>query len=568
MKKMNQVNVSLEEFEQAQADWKSVKGIGSMLDIEKCVTLHKTMSQYLVEQHLLTPNSKRPDLRQSKYCKVHYVRVLFTNKATHFFTDFPKKMGLKNRKIGTLPQMDFELAKAKAIELTNTNRDYDVSPLAAFDAYEKDLELRVSAGSLKRNSANTYISRINILRPYFSETQRFSELSLTSLVKIIDQIIEDFDGKAYVRELVDELKRVWDVASQQFNDGENHLSGLSKKYVINKTKKPLPSKAHTDRKSIAELFVNMGMAPSVNQKNAVRYMILQGVRPINVCNVKLEYIDCLESPSKITYPDGIYEGEEADMKNGEEFVMPVTDTLRELLLDQIKWHNDNFFNFKSEWLFVQPSDPTKPFSKRSLDKLVKDYSPINCIKGKISADAVKGKSGAFNTMCRKHLKTNVKSLVYLASNKTDLSRATLISKLVMHHSVNATDGESSELKDFMDNLKQHYDFSEEEYGFEFLLKLEGFKLHHQSILDDIDTLKDTGLRETGRQAKDRMRKAENDEKQQLRSEIMKIFGKPDYAKFINSVLPGATRVVKDIIHTEQGRKLIRNFLDLGDKQAA
>ena len=81
-------------------------------------------------------------------------------------------------------------------------------------------------------------------------------------------------------------------------------------------------------------------------------------------------------------------------------------------------------------------------------------------------------------------------------------------------------------------------------------------------------MKDTGLRETGRQAKDRMRKAENDEKQQLRSEIMKIFGKPDYAKFINSVLPGATRVVKDIIHTEQGRKLIRNFLDLGDKQAA
>ncbi len=55
MKKNNQNKVTLEEFENAQAEWKSVKGIGSMLDIEKCVTLHKTMSQYLVEQHQLTP---------------------------------------------------------------------------------------------------------------------------------------------------------------------------------------------------------------------------------------------------------------------------------------------------------------------------------------------------------------------------------------------------------------------------------------------------------------------------------------------------------------------------------
>ncbi|ENS5252347.1 recombinase, partial [Shigella sonnei] len=64
-----------------------------------------------------------------------------------------------------------------------------------------------------------------------------------------------------------------------------------------------------------------------------------------------------------------------------------------------------------DYVFLQPRDPMQPFSKRSLDKLVKTYSPDGAVKGIKHDGTVKGKDGAFNTMCRKFLKSNVIALI-------------------------------------------------------------------------------------------------------------------------------------------------------------
>lgn len=131
-------------------------------------------------------------------------------------------------------------------------------------------------------------------------------------------------------------------------------------------------------------------------------MILTGVRPINLNNLKWEYVQ----DDEIVYPASTVDRRGA-MKNRAEFRIPITQKIRIILNEQQEWQDAAYPNCSTEYVFLQPRDPMKAFARRSVFKLMREYSPENCLHGEIHSGTVKGKDGAFTTMCRKFLKTNV-----------------------------------------------------------------------------------------------------------------------------------------------------------------
>lgn len=197
-------------------------------------------------------------------------------------------------------------------------------------------------------------------------------------------------------------------------------------------------------------------------------MILTGVRPINVSNLRWSFIN--EIVGEIVYPAGVL-GMRGAMKTQKEFRLPITPGIRQILEEQKKWR-DSVEECNKEYVFLQPRDPAKPFAKRSLDKLIKTYSPENAVKGVRHDGTVKGKEGAFNTMCRKFLKSNI--IATMRNKGHSRSDSKEISILCMHHS----DKESDPMGEF-------YDFSDEILNEEMALKRQAFEAHETSILAQV-----------------------------------------------------------------------------------
>ena len=166
------------------------------------------------------------------------------------------------------------------------------------------------------------------------------------------------------------------------------------------------------------------------------------------------------------------------MKTQKAFRLPITPELRRIIDEQKAWR-DSVPECNKDYVFLQPRDPLQPFSKRSLDKLVKTYSPEDAVKGMKHDGTIKGKEGAFNTMCRKFLKSNVIALMkergYSRSDRRE------ISLLCLHHSSKSDDP-----------MAEHYDFSDEILQEEIALKREAFEAHERSILAQAALLRRRG----------------------------------------------------------------------------
>lgn len=106
-------------------------------------------------------------------------------------------------------------------------------------------------------------------------------------------------------------------------------------------------------------------------------MILTGVRPINVSNLRWEYVDL--DNLEIIYPVGVT-GMRGAMKTQKEFKLPITRAMKKIPEEQKEW-NDSVSSCNHVFVFLQPRDPNLPFAKRSLDKLVKMHSPKGSVKG-------------------------------------------------------------------------------------------------------------------------------------------------------------------------------------------
>ncbi|OOE36977.1 recombinase [Salinivibrio kushneri] len=426
--------------------------------MQSCVTAAKI---------ILTHDGKP---RRSKYEKANYLRIDFskTGKVTIYAT-FPKEMGLKGRKLGSYPELQLPIAREKAQEIARDGLRAE-SVAQAISMYEDDLRGRVARQSMSEASFDTYSARIKQLRLAFDERLVFADVSYNQLIDVVNTWIATKSNN-HALELFAELRRVWRFCAPLLANGKNVAASIPDDYVSSRVQRPLPTRLYTDIGSMARLWLNLASCTSQHQKNAVRYMILTGVRPINVCNLKWEYID--EAMSEIVYPAAVI-GLRGAMKTQGEFRLPITEPLKQILEEQREWqHAVPACN--KEYVFLKVSDLSQPFSKRTLDKLIKRHMPENAIKGITHDGTVKGSAGAFNTICRKFLKTNI--IVLLRGKGLSRSEVREISALCMHHKIDR------------DPMAEHYDFSDEILQEEMALKRVAFQAHAESILENAALLR-------------------------------------------------------------------------------
>lgn len=443
------------EYENAITRWERCKPPYTSSHIQICVTAAKTILAY----------DGKP--RRSKYEKENYLRIDFSKagKVT-FYAEFPKKLGLKGRKLGNWPELQIAIAREKAHDIAADGLRAE-SVHQAIDMYESDLSAKVERKRLSEASFYTYKCRINHLRLAFDERQVFADATYNQLLAIIDNWIATKSNN-YALELFAELRRMWRFCAPLLAGGKNIAASIPDDYVSSRVQRPMPTRLYTDIESIAALWLNVASCTSVHQKNAIRYMIITGVRPINVCNLRWDWVN--DELTEITYPAAVI-GMRGAMKTQTEFRLPVTPSVRRILEEQLKWR-DAAPQCNREFVFLQPRNPSKAFSKRALDKLIKTHTPEGAIKGVMHEGTIKGSNGAFNTMCRKFLKTNV--ITQLRVKGFSRSEVKEISQLCMHHS----DGKA-------DPMAEYYDFSDEILQEEIALKRLAFEAHEASILQRV-----------------------------------------------------------------------------------
>lgn len=450
-----QDNPNNDEFLAASARWEDCKPPYASSHIRICVTAAKIILAQVGQA------------RRSKYEKDNYLRIDFSKagKVT-FYAEFPKKMGLKGKKLGEWPEMAIQIAREKAKDNADNGLKAE-SVQMAIKEYEGDLQAKVERQKLGEDSYKTYCTRTKQIAAAFGEREVFSDITYNRLLEVLDLWIETKSNNQAL-ELSAELRRFWKFGAPRYCNGRNVAASLPSDYISSRVQKPTPTRLYTDIESIAGLWLNIAAASSVHQKNAMRYMILTGVRPINVSNLRWSFIN--EIVGEIVYPAGVL-GMRGAMKTQKEFRLPITPGIRQILEEQKKWR-DSVEECNKEYVFLQPRDPAKPFAKRSLDKLIKTYSPENAVKGVRHDGTVKGKEGAFNTMCRKFLKSNI--IATMRNKGHSRSDSKEISILCMHHS----DKESDPMGEF-------YDFSDEILNEEMALKRQAFEAHETSILAQV-----------------------------------------------------------------------------------
>lgn len=520
------------EYQNARAIWSSIKAPDSMHNIGKCVSAFKVIASYT------------DAARDSKYDKANNLRIVFSRTGTvTYYSQFPAKKGLKGMKLGTYPEMHYDTACKQAKDQAEGHIQAHTVHMA-LDLYQEDLKQRINGNNLKPRSFVTYCCRIKKLKTYFHQQERLIGLRLRRVYEVTDKIIEN-ETNTYAIELFAELRRFTEFASK-FTDGVDTAATLPKNYVSARVSKPTPTELYMLIEDIAELWINANSARSLHQKNALHFMILSGLRPHNVCEMRLEWLDSLTTPTQITFP-GARDKEFGFMKSGREFILPLSTGMQEILLEQINWIKNAFPDGDCQYVFLKPSNPTEPFSPSTLNSNMKQFSPVNCLHGKFHENTVKGSAGPFCTALRKFVKSNMTGhlLEYLAR----LEAARSISAKALDHS--------------LENLGmslERYDFSEKMFKIYPNILKDSFQIHYDTVMKAIDIASKRPRKLTGGEAKKEENKHENTVKTALRAKIKQTFGKTGYSAFINSKLPGTNTTVREHMLVKSGRDLIEQYL--------
>ncbi|MCK8108287.1 hypothetical protein MTF64_15500 [Pseudoalteromonas sp. 2CM41L] len=543
------------QYTKAKLEWKQLKSPFSMYNINRCATLAKKIILYEEECDLKQGVKTKRTRRLSKYDAQHHIRLIFSKSGNViYYSNFPKTSDIANTKLGETP----ELTITKACKLTAQMQEgvlNNHTVKTVFNAYEKSLIERHNTAPTKfaASSLKTYQCMLKKLRQHFPLNQSFKSLTAGELEKIIDRIIvAESNTQAIV--LFAQIRRVWKFAKNKFNSGKNPATDIDDFYVSDRVESPRPCQAYTDLDSIAELWINLASAPNIHQKNAARFMILTGIRPINIPQMKWEWLNSIDFPTLITFPASVV-GVRGEMKNQKEYKLPLTKAMRAIILEQRAWMENALPNCNPTHIFLQPRDVRKPFAKRSLDKVIKDYSPVDAVKGDQRNIVMKGSAGAFCTMCRSFFKSNTKAI--MVDNGYHFRHAEELTRLALHH-----------LRKNDDPNGLNYDRSEELFGTSTKLKFNVFKIHEVSILKRAKELESQKMRLTGMQSNQAKNLKENNVKKALRDRIKAyLVYKGSYVNFINQPLGDTGRTTKDLILTAEGRAVVERYLDAHEAKA-
>ena len=537
------------QYTKAKLEWKQLKAPFSMHNINRCATLAKKIILYEEECGLKQGVKTKRTRRLSKYDAQHHIRLIFSKSGNViYYSNFPKTSDIANTKLGETP----ELTITKACKLTSQMQEgvlNNHTVKTVFNFYEKSLIERHNTAPTKfaASSLKTYQCMLKKLRQHFPLNQSFKSLTAGELEKIIDRIIvAESNTQAIV--LFAQIRRVWKFAKNKFNSGKNPSTDIDDFYVSDRVESPRPCQAYTDLDSIAELWINLASAPNIHQKNAARFMILTGIRPINIPQMKWEWLNSIDFPTLITFPASVV-GVRGEMKNQKEYKLPLTKAMRAIILEQRAWMENALPNCNPTHIFLQPRDVRKPFAKRSLDKVIKDYSPVDAVKGDQRNIVMKGSAGAFCTMCRSFFKSNTKAI--MVDNGYHFRHAEELTRLALHH-----------LRKNDDPNGLNYDRSEELFGTSTKLKFNVFKIHEVSILKRAKELESQKMRLTGMQSNQAKNLKENNVKKALRDRIKAyLVYKGSYVNFINQPLGDTGRTTKDLILTAEGRAVVERYLN-------
>ncbi|MCK8095955.1 hypothetical protein OIZ54_15795 [Pseudoalteromonas sp. A3] len=543
------------QYTKAKLEWKQLKSPFSMYNINRCATLAKKIILYEEECDLKQGVKTKRTRRLSKYDAQHHIRLIFSKSGNViYYSNFPKTSDIANTKLGETP----ELTITKACKLTSQMQEgvlNNHTVKTVFNFYEKSLIERHNTAPTKfaASSLKTYQCMLKKLRQHFPLNQSFKSLTAGELEKIIDRIIvAESNTQAIV--LFAQIRRVWKFAKNKFNSGKNPATDIDDFYVSDRVESPRPCQAYTDLDSIAELWINLASAPNIHQKNAARFMILTGIRPINIPQMKWEWLNSIDFPTLITFPASVV-GVRGEMKNQKEYKLPLTKAMRAIILEQRAWMENALPNCNPTHIFLQPRDVRKPFAKRSLDKVIKDYSPVDAVKGDQRNIVMKGSAGAFCTMCRSFFKSNTKAI--MVDNGYHFRHAEELTRLALHH-----------LRKNDDPNGLNYDRSEELFGTSTKLKFNVFKIHEVSILKRAKELESQKMRLTGMQSNQAKNLKENNVKKALRDRIKAyLVYKGSYVNFINQPLGDTGRTTKDLILTAEGRAVVERYLNAQEAKA-
>lgn len=136
-----------DEFLAASARWEDCKPPYAGSHMRICVAAAKIILAHLGQA------------RRSKYEKDNYLRIDFSKagKVT-FYAEFPKKMGLKGKKLGEWPEMAIQIAREKAQDIADNGLKAE-SVQQAIREYEEDLYAKVQRKKLGEDSFKTYCTR-------------------------------------------------------------------------------------------------------------------------------------------------------------------------------------------------------------------------------------------------------------------------------------------------------------------------------------------------------------------------------------------------------------------------
>ncbi|MBT1443439.1 hypothetical protein KJI95_02730 [Shewanella sp. JM162201] len=478
------------------------------------------------------------DKRISKYDRDCGLRVHFSKTKISFYSHGNSHGG--NKKLGEYPEMTLEMAKVAGKSLRKCAVS-GVTVQVAIASYENDLRKRVQFGSFSESSIPTYRCRTQKLAKYFDTKILFAQVTPADVQFALDEIIAN-ESANYAGELFKELKRVWKFCSPLYAMGRNVVDTIPKNYVSSRCeKKNKGTRIFPEPKAVAELYINTRMMNSQQQRNAVRFLILSGVRPKNVVNLKWSCVDNPENPTKITYFVSA-------MKQKRKFILPLTPTLIEVIKEQWEFRKNAVMEINQEFVFLKPTELTKPFPQRSLDKLIKNYYPVDSMIF-VEEPNVKGKNSPFCTLFRKFAKSNIAGLLEKAGKSAADGR--LFSAVALGHSVG---------KEFdYNNLDYNYlyDGTHETMYSGHLL---GLTLHESSILGNVEKQKDQPRWSIPLHAKKAALAKENAARQQMRQEIKNRYGKKEYAEFLQREVDDIGTSVKKALLCPEGRKKVNALL--------
>ena len=406
--------------------------------------------------------------RLSKYQLKDQIRIVFQHDGIiKFFTHFKKEHGIKNTKIGDSNNMSFSAAKLKAAEIYKKNTsNYTFEFVVSKQIENLQAINKHSPSKLAETTVTTYTSYLNAIQNAFGKNTLFQTITPKIIEATLDQLLTEKSGP-HVAKLFEQMKKLWVFAKNKYNNGTNPFLEIDNNYISSRTAKPIPCKAYTDISLISQLYIGLKAAKNNTLINAVLLMMFTGLRPINICNLRLSYIDDLNNPKFLTFPETTHTTRGA-MKNQKEFKIQLTSEMKKAIQQELKLNPDR----NRTYLFCKVKNGSNPISKESLNRALKYHAPKNMVVAPRDNINIKGSAGAFPTLLRSFLKSHMKEVLTKKIGSSTI--AEIESKKMLHHSVSEHDP-----------MSKHYDHSNKIYNTDIKALYKNFSLFEKEILKEV-----------------------------------------------------------------------------------